>query len=165
MAVAGHGPSGGVPQRRREPAVHADGRGIRPPIEGESFAASLTDPGARQADSVLRDAGAALDLPQGLAGLQRAPATERLRRVRPGCVGALRPRARPCAVEEPGRAGAGPPGDAQESGSTTRASTTDYPWTTGPSSMRISPNARTGRLHGSATSTPIVPRSPSSRVS
>ena len=42
------------------------------PIEGESFAASLTDPKrARQGDAVLRDARPALDLPPGLAGLHR----------------------------------------------------------------------------------------------
>ena len=71
------------------------------PIEGESFAAVAHRPdGAGQGDAVLRDARPALDLPRGLARLHAAPAARRLGQVREGRVGALRPRARPRAVEE-----------------------------------------------------------------
>ena len=77
------------------------------PIEGESFAASAHRPdGAGEGDAVLRDARPALDLPRGLAGLHGAPADLGLGQLRPRRVGALRPRARPRAVEEPRRAGA-----------------------------------------------------------
>ena len=83
-------------------------------IEGESFAAALTDAGApAKSDAVLRDARAALDLPRGLAGLHGPPAAERLGQVRAGRVGAVPPRDRPLAEHEPRRAGAGAPRAAQ----------------------------------------------------
>ena len=63
------------------------------PIEGESFVASLTDPGrSRARDAVLLDARHAGDLPRGLAGQHAAPADLGLEQLRPGRVGALRPR-------------------------------------------------------------------------
>ena len=77
------------------------------PIEGESFAAALDGPlGAGEGHAVLRDARPAVDLPPGLARLLDAPADLGVGQLRPRRVGALRPRARPIAVEEPRGAGA-----------------------------------------------------------
>ena len=71
------------------------------PIEGESFAAALTDPKVPgKDDAVLRDARPALDLPQGWLACTVHPPIGGLGQVRPRRVGALRPRARPRAVEE-----------------------------------------------------------------
>ena len=63
---------------------------------------------------VLRDAGAAVDLPPGLAGLHRAPAAERLGALRGGRVGALQPGGGPRPGQQPGGRGAAAPGGAEE---------------------------------------------------
>ena len=73
------------------------------PIEGESFAAAITDPEAPgKSHPVLRDARAAVDLSRRLAGLHRSPTAQQLGKLREGRVGALPPRYRPRAVHEPG---------------------------------------------------------------
>ena len=85
------------------------------PIEGESFAAALTDPnGAGEGHAVLHDARSALDLPPGMARVHRAPADRRMGQVRTRRVGAVRPRARPLAVEERRGAGTGAARNAEE---------------------------------------------------
>ena len=98
---------------------------------------------AGQGHAVLRDARPALDLPPGLARLLAAPADLGLGQLRPRRVGALRPRARPRAGEEPRGRGArtGWP-SCRACGSTTRASTTACRSTTAPRSSRCWPSAR-----------------------
>ena len=58
---------------------------------------------AGQGDTVLLDARHALDLPQGLAGMHLAPPDQRLGQIRSRRLGAVQPRRRPRAVQEPRR--------------------------------------------------------------
>ena len=108
---------------RAAPAVHPRGRhrpdDLRParhraaggdqglqqsPIEGESFAAALTDPAAPgKRTQFYAMLGQRSIYHEGWLACTAAPADQRLGQVRPGRVGALRPRARPRAVEEPRR--------------------------------------------------------------
>ena len=82
---------------------------VQSPVEGESFAAALTDADRpRKGHAVLRDARAAFDLPPGLARMLVAPADLRLGQVPGRRVGAVPPRVRPRAGQEPRRRRPGP---------------------------------------------------------
>ena len=123
------------------------------PIEGESFAAALTDPDrAREADAVLRDARAALDLPRGLARLHRAPADRGWGKFEHDewelyDLEHDRAQSKNVAADQPGAAR----GDEGVCGSTTPASTTGCRSTTAPRSSRCSAERPRGGPDRSST--------------
>jgi arylsulfatase A-like enzyme len=88
--------------------------GIEPDRRRELRGCAHRPAGTGQGDAVLRDARATLDLPPGMARVLRAPSDLGLGQLPSRRVGALRPRARPFAVEGHRCAGAGTARGAQE---------------------------------------------------